>query len=286
MSCCEKSTSHPACYDPSSEYRRSYSDRLGGVAPRVGAFMCYAPIYPTVAMTPEPACPRCSKVLSPEDTVERDGHRVAHVDCLHPRRLTRDERVILFQYCWDHGVVECVPCSRIFRQEELLESLFGDSMDRCPKCRRDLTEGMRAHLYSCGMLPAAVRRRAQETREAARRLVKQSNQLYDRADVLLREAEALREELRRSAPGALRRLIQVKLRDGSLPRNNASAILPGRRGDGSTCRACDRAIVHGSRMIDVSRRTAPLSVDEPLFQLHGGCFDLWNEERQGFKPST
>jgi DNA-directed RNA polymerase subunit RPC12/RpoP len=106
--------------------------------------MCYAPLD-SAEMTPEPACPRCSKVLSPEDTIERDGDRVAHVDCLQPRRLTREERVLHFQYCWDHGVVECVPCSRIFRQEELLASLFGDGMDRCPKCRRDLTDGIRAH---------------------------------------------------------------------------------------------------------------------------------------------
>ena len=51
------------------------------------------------------------------------------------------------------------------------------------------------------MLPATVRRRAQETREATQRLVKQSNQLCDRADVLMREAEALREELKRPPPG-------------------------------------------------------------------------------------
>jgi hypothetical protein len=225
-------------------------------------------------------------VLSPEDTVERDGNRVVHVDCLQPRRLTGEERVALFQYCWDHAVAECAPCSRTFRQEELLASLFGDSMDRCPKCRMDMTDAIRAHLYSCAMLPATVRRRAQETREAAQRLVKQSNQLYDRADVLMREAEALREELKRSAPDALRRLIRVKLRDGSLPHDTASAILPGRRGDGSRCRACDQIIPNRSRMIAVSKRTAPLSIEEPPFQLHSHCFVLWSEERQRFKTSV
>ena len=248
--------------------------------------MCYAPLHSAAEMTPEPACSRCSRAISPEDTIERDGDRVVHVDCLRPRRLTREERVLLFQYCWDHGVVECVPCARIFRQEELFASLFGDGMDRCPKCRRDLTDGIRAHLFSCGMLPATVRRRAQETREAARRLVKQSSQLHDRADVLMREAEALREGLKRSAPDALRRLIEVKLRDGSLPHDGASAILPGRRGDGSRCRACDRAITNRSRMIAVYKRTALLEIEEPLFHLHGGCFNLWNEERQKFKPSA
>ena len=247
--------------------------------------MCYARRHPSVEMTPEPACPRCSRVFSPEDTIERDGDRVVHVDCLLPRLLKHEERVLLLQYCWDHNVVECVSCSRIFRQQELLASLFGNGMDRCPKCRKDLTDGIRAHLYSCPMLPATVRRRAQETRAAAQRLVKQSNQLYDRADVLLREAEALRDALKRSAPEALRRLIQVKLRDGSLPHEKVSAILPGRRGDGSRCRACDRAITNRGLMIVVAKRTAPLSIEGAPFQLHDGCFDLWNEERQGFKPS-
>ena len=248
--------------------------------------MCYAPLDPSAQMTPEPVCPRCSRVFSPEDTIERDRDRVVHVDCLLPRRLSREERVILFEYCWDHGVVECVPCSRIFRQEELLASLFGGGMDRCPKCRKDLTDGIRAHLYSCAMLPPTLRRRAKETREAARRLVKQSNQFCDQADVLRREAEALRDALKRSAPEALGRLIHVKLRDGSLPHDKVSAILPGRRGDGSRCRACDGVITNRSLMIAVSKRTASLAIEEPPFQLHADCFDLWNEERQRFKPNT
>jgi hypothetical protein len=39
-------------------------------------------------------------------------------------------------------------------------------------------------------------------------------------------------------------------------------------------------------MIAVCKRTAPLEIEEPLFHLHGGCFNLWNEERQKFKPSA
>jgi hypothetical protein len=53
------------------------------------------------------------------------------------------------------------------------------------------------------MLPVAVRRTAQAAREAARSLVKQSQQLSDAADVLLREAEAALYALRdtiRQAP--------------------------------------------------------------------------------------
>jgi len=53
------------------------------------------------------------------------------------------------------------------------------------------------------MLPGEVRQRAQEARDAARRLVKESGQLRDRADVLMRESEAaiaaLRETMQRTA---------------------------------------------------------------------------------------
>jgi hypothetical protein len=41
------------------------------------------------------------------------------------------------------------------------------------------------------MLPSEVRRRAQAVRGAAQHLVKQGQQARDRADVLVREAEAL-----------------------------------------------------------------------------------------------
>jgi hypothetical protein len=53
------------------------------------------------------------------------------------------------------------------------------------------------------MLPEEVRLRAQEARDAARRLVKDSGQVRDQADVLMREAEAtiaaLRATMQRTA---------------------------------------------------------------------------------------
>jgi hypothetical protein len=95
----------------------------------------------------------------------------------------------------------------------------GGGAERCPKCNKDLTDNIRAHLYGCGMLPAEVRRRAQEAREAARKLVKEYGLIYDPADVLMREAElalvALRDAMKQSAFETLRRIIRVKLRDGS-----------------------------------------------------------------------
>jgi len=69
----------------------------------------------------------------------------------------------------------------------------------------DLTERLREHLYGCALLPGEVRRSARVARAAARRLVKQSHELSDRADVLMREAEAaiaaLRETMKRASGG-------------------------------------------------------------------------------------
>jgi len=63
--------------------------------------------------------------------------------------------------------------SSISTSAELLSGLFGDGTDRCPKCRKELTDSVRAHLYSCAMLPAEERRQAQEILTASRKLVKQ-----------------------------------------------------------------------------------------------------------------
>jgi hypothetical protein len=180
-------------------------------------------------MTPEPPCPRCWQVLSPEDTIDRDGGRVVHLDCRRPRRLSLEERALLYQYCWDHAVGECVSCARTFRPDELQFGLLSE-MDLCPRCRQDLTDGVRAHLYRCAMLPEEVRRRAQETRAAAQKLVKQSGQLRDTADVLMREAEvavaALRAAMRQSASEALRHAISstYRLYCERLPEQRAARI--------------------------------------------------------------
>ena len=85
------------------------------------------------------------------------------------------------------------------------EPLGGGRTNFCPRCRKDLTENVRTHLYGCAKLPAEVRLRAQALREAAQRLVRQSQELVENADVRIREAEtalflaqhALRAEMRK-----------------------------------------------------------------------------------------
>ena len=150
-------------------------------------------------------CRRCLQLISLEDTIQFENAQVVHADCRRRRDLSAVERVLLFRYCWSHPVANCVACGQRFRQQELGMDLIGHRSFVCPRCRVDLTERLREHLYGCTMLPGEVRRRAREARAAAQRLVKNSHQLSDRADVLMREAEAaiaaLRETMRRVAGG-------------------------------------------------------------------------------------
>lgn len=141
-------------------------------------------------------CAHCDREISPEQTFQVYGSQVAHLDCRKPRDLNNEERALLFTYCFDHAVTTCPTCSQEFRQYELASDLLGNRTHLCPRCRMDLTERLREHLYGCTLLPAEVRRRAREARAAAQRLVKQSHELSDRADVLMREAEAALAALR------------------------------------------------------------------------------------------
>jgi len=147
-------------------------------------------------------CPECSRTLLPDDTIVFDFGLLGHLDCRRPRVLSAEERTLLFLYCRDHEVAECVRCAGKFHLREVASLDLGVRSYGCPWCHTDLTDSIRAHLYGCAMLPGQVRRRAQAAREAARSLVKQSHQLRDAADLARREAEAtlyaLRETIRRS----------------------------------------------------------------------------------------
>jgi hypothetical protein len=73
-----------------------------------------------------------------------------------------------------------------------------------PNWRTDLTDSTREHLYACTMLlPEAVRVRAQEVREIARKLFKEGERISSVAYVRIAEAEAaiaaLRETMQRTA---------------------------------------------------------------------------------------
>ena len=132
-------------------------------------------------------CSKCSEPITLSDAIESNKGRLSHIDCSRPGMLTTEENALLFAYCYGHDVAYC--CDLSFRLTELAADAGGRT-NLCPRCHRDLTRIARAHLYGCAMLPSEVRLRAQAVREAARRLVKQSHQLRDSSDVLIREAEA------------------------------------------------------------------------------------------------
>ncbi len=150
-------------------------------------------------------CSKCSRPIAPTDVVESCAGRLAHADCKRPQGLTAEERALLFVYCFGHAVAHCVGCDIRFRLAQLAADTLGSRADLCPQCRRDLTESVRGHLYGCAMLPAEVRRRAQEVRDAARHLVREGQILRERSDVLIREAEAVLFERQRALREAMSR---------------------------------------------------------------------------------
>ena len=150
-------------------------------------------------------CSKCSQPIVLTDSIESNTGRIAHADCTRPRRLTSDERNLLFVYCWQHFVAQCLACGRSFRLSGLAVDPLDGRTIMCPRCRRDLTENVRGHLYACAMLPSEVRLRARAVREAAQRLVKQSQELIDNAEVLIREAEAALFESQQALRAAVKR---------------------------------------------------------------------------------
>jgi hypothetical protein len=153
-------------------------------------------------------CATCSQAIALTDIIELNNGRLSHVDCKRPQVLTPEERALVFVYCSGHVVARCPACDVSFRYTQLAADMVGGSRSNmCPRCRRDLTEAVRAHLFRCAMLPSEVRLRAQAVREAAQHLVKESQQLRDRSDVLIREAEAALLEKQRALREAMSKRI-------------------------------------------------------------------------------
>jgi hypothetical protein len=135
-------------------------------------------------------CSKCAQPILLTDIVESADGRLFHLDCRRPNGLTANERALIFIYCFNHAVARCLSCDAGFRFTELAADPLGSRTNLCPRCRQDLTEHVRAHLYRCMIVPADVRLAAQRVRETAQRLVKQSHQLLDKSDVIMRETEA------------------------------------------------------------------------------------------------
>ena len=135
-------------------------------------------------------CLRCSRPIAATDVVEPYSGGLSHVDCKRPQTLTPEERALIFVYCSAHFVAHCPACALRLPFGELAADPLGGRTNLCPRCRRDLTESVRAHLFGCVTLPSDIQQRTKEVREAAQLLIKRSQQAMDRSDVLIREAEA------------------------------------------------------------------------------------------------
>jgi hypothetical protein len=151
-------------------------------------------------------CTKCSQPIALTHIIESNHGHLSHVDCKRPQALTPEERALVFLYCSGHVVARCPACDVSFRYTELAADILGGSRtNMCPRCRQDLTETVRAHLFRCATLPSEIRLRAQAVREAAQRLVKESQQLRDASDVLIREAEAMLFKMQRALREAMSR---------------------------------------------------------------------------------
>src|SRR5215468_10268963 len=122
-------------------------------------------------------CTKCDRMIAVTDVIESSAGRLSHLDCARIEGLTPEERALLFVYCSDHEVAKCVPCDLQFRMMKLAADPLGGRANLCPRCRTDLTASLRAHVFSCPLLPAEIRRRARAVREAAQMLVKRSQEL-------------------------------------------------------------------------------------------------------------
>ena len=150
-------------------------------------------------------CTKCSRPIAVTDIIDSNSGLLSHWDCKRPHGLTAVERALVVTFCWDHVVARCPRCNVSFHYMGLTaDTLGGGGTNLCPQCRLDLTDAVRAHLLCCATVPTALRLRAQELRDAAQRLVKESHQLRDKSEVVIREAEAA---LFR-AQGALREALQ------------------------------------------------------------------------------
>jgi hypothetical protein len=134
-------------------------------------------------------CPKCSRMFQTGDTVRFGRGRPSHLDCHRPHTLSTEERALLFLFCREHLLGECPKCSGKYWLPTPPSDLIGVGPTLCRWCQEDVTDSIRTHLYDCATLPAEVRRRAQQARETAQRLVKRSQELTSAADVLIREAE-------------------------------------------------------------------------------------------------
>jgi DNA-directed RNA polymerase subunit RPC12/RpoP len=151
-------------------------------------------------------CAKCGRSIALTDVIESSAGRLSHLDCARAEGLTPEERALLFLYCSDHVVTKCIPCGLEFHMMQLAADPLGGRTNLCPRCRTDLTASVRAHLFGCAILPEEIRLRTQEARDAARMLVKRSQEparsdaVLEAEVVLVARQQALRAAMAKRSP--------------------------------------------------------------------------------------
>lgn len=135
-------------------------------------------------------CAKCSRPIFLADVIESSAGRLSHLDCRRAQGLTPEERALLFMYCSAHIVAHCLSCDLDFRMTQLGADTLRGGTNLCPRCRTDLTQNVRGHLFNCVTLPSEIKQRSRKVREAAQILIKRSQELSDSSDVPIRQAEA------------------------------------------------------------------------------------------------
>src|SRR3989442_8031318 len=80
-------------------------------------------------------CPRCSRTITPGDTIVFGTGGPAHWDCQRPRVLSAEERALLFAYCLGHPVGKCIACISDFKLAELVSDVLGGRIHPLPPFR-------------------------------------------------------------------------------------------------------------------------------------------------------
>src|SRR2546428_11285105 len=77
-------------------------------------------------------CPRCSRTITPGDTIVFGTGGPAHWDCQRPRVLSAEGRALLFAYCLGHPVGKCIAWISDLKLAGLVSDVFGGRMGPFP----------------------------------------------------------------------------------------------------------------------------------------------------------
>jgi hypothetical protein len=73
---------------------------------------------------------------------------------MRPSNFSSAERQLIFVYCFDHVVAECLACHVTYGWQQLGADAITGRTNMYPQCRQDHSDSIRVHLYGCPMAPS------------------------------------------------------------------------------------------------------------------------------------